>query len=360
MSPQDYSSAAASIFTFRRVFAPAGLLAGLLFSAQAFAQQQEPPTVTAAKPVVRDIVEDDEFVGRFEAVDQVAIRSRVSGYLDRDPFQGRRDRQEGRPALHHRPAPLPGRLRRSQVAGRCRDEPARLQQDAAASAPRSSPTAATSRPLRSTTAGANILLPQARLPGRDRRAQDRQPRPRIHRDQGAARRPHRPPAGLGRQSRAARPDAAHHDRGARPDRLLFRRRRAPLPRLCARRAHSAAAACRKAPAASTSSSASPTARALPSRASSTSPRTASTTRPARCGCAPASTIPTASCSPACSAASTCRARCPIKGMLVPDEAIGADQDRRIVYVVDDDGQCHRPSRSAPARASTATASSARA
>jgi membrane fusion protein, multidrug efflux system len=86
MSPQDYSSAAASIFTFRRVFAPAGLLAGLLFSAQAFAQQQEPPTVTSAKPVVREIVEDDEFVGRFEAVDQVAIRSRVNGYLEEIHF----------------------------------------------------------------------------------------------------------------------------------------------------------------------------------------------------------------------------------------------------------------------------------
>lgn len=50
-------------------------------SPNAWAQQPEPPVVTAAKPVVRDIVEDDEFVGRFEAVDEVAIRSRVSGYL---------------------------------------------------------------------------------------------------------------------------------------------------------------------------------------------------------------------------------------------------------------------------------------
>lgn len=47
----------------------------------ALAQQGEAPVVSAAKPVVRDIVEDDEFVGRFDAVDEVAIRSRVSGYL---------------------------------------------------------------------------------------------------------------------------------------------------------------------------------------------------------------------------------------------------------------------------------------
>ncbi|MGX9182269.1 efflux RND transporter periplasmic adaptor subunit, partial [Mesorhizobium sp. BHbdii] len=59
----------------------------MAFSSTAFAQDQQLPVVTAAKPVVREIVEDDEFVGRFEAVDQVAIRSRVSGYLDKVSFQ---------------------------------------------------------------------------------------------------------------------------------------------------------------------------------------------------------------------------------------------------------------------------------
>lgn len=49
--------------------------------------QQEPPAVTVAKPVVRDIVEDDEFVGRFEAVDEVALRSRVGGYLQEVHFR---------------------------------------------------------------------------------------------------------------------------------------------------------------------------------------------------------------------------------------------------------------------------------
>ena len=62
-----------------------GLLAGMFFHGQALAQQ-ELPVVSAAKPVVREIVEDDEFVGRFEAVDQVAIRSRVSGYLEEIHF----------------------------------------------------------------------------------------------------------------------------------------------------------------------------------------------------------------------------------------------------------------------------------
>ncbi|CCV15364.1 RND efflux membrane fusion protein [Mesorhizobium sp. STM 4661] len=70
-----------------RAAVSAAFLLGMASSSTAFAQDQQLPEVTAAKPVVREIVEDDEFVGRFEAVDQVAIRSRVSGYLDKVSFQ---------------------------------------------------------------------------------------------------------------------------------------------------------------------------------------------------------------------------------------------------------------------------------
>ncbi len=44
--------------------------------------QQGPPPVTVAKPVVKTIIEDDEFVGRFGASAEVDIRARVSGFLD--------------------------------------------------------------------------------------------------------------------------------------------------------------------------------------------------------------------------------------------------------------------------------------
>jgi RND family efflux transporter MFP subunit len=40
-----------------------------------------PPTVTVAKPVQRTVVDYDEYVGRFVAVNSVEIRSRLSGYL---------------------------------------------------------------------------------------------------------------------------------------------------------------------------------------------------------------------------------------------------------------------------------------
>ncbi len=46
-----------------------------------------PPAVTVAKPATRTVVDHDEYVGRFVAVDSVEIRSRVSGYLDNVHFR---------------------------------------------------------------------------------------------------------------------------------------------------------------------------------------------------------------------------------------------------------------------------------
>ena len=40
-----------------------------------------PPVVTVARPLEKDVVDWDDYVGRFEAVDQVDVRPRVSGYL---------------------------------------------------------------------------------------------------------------------------------------------------------------------------------------------------------------------------------------------------------------------------------------
>ena len=45
-----------------------------------------PPAVTVAKPIERTVVDQDEYVGRFVAVDSVEIRSRVSGYLSEIHF----------------------------------------------------------------------------------------------------------------------------------------------------------------------------------------------------------------------------------------------------------------------------------
>lgn len=46
-----------------------------------------PPSVTVAKPVVKDVVEHDDYTGRFNAVDFVEVRARVTGYLVQINFQ---------------------------------------------------------------------------------------------------------------------------------------------------------------------------------------------------------------------------------------------------------------------------------
>lgn len=60
--------------------------AALLALSTAVFAQQGPPAVTVANPVVKTIVEDDEFVGRFAAQSEVVVRARVSGYLDKVHF----------------------------------------------------------------------------------------------------------------------------------------------------------------------------------------------------------------------------------------------------------------------------------
>lgn len=54
---------------------------------QAAAPPPPPPEVTVAAPLKKDIVEWDEYTGRFEAVNRVDIQARVSGYLEEIGFQ---------------------------------------------------------------------------------------------------------------------------------------------------------------------------------------------------------------------------------------------------------------------------------
>lgn len=50
-------------------------------SATSPAQPGGPPTVTVSRPLSREVIEYDEYTGRFDAVDAVDVRARVSGYL---------------------------------------------------------------------------------------------------------------------------------------------------------------------------------------------------------------------------------------------------------------------------------------
>ncbi|MDB5460212.1 MAG: multidrug-efflux system secretion protein HlyD family [Caulobacteraceae bacterium] len=65
------------------------ILLGLAAASCGKAEKPAPPapTVTVAQPLQKDVVDWDDFVGRFEAVDQVDIRPRVSGYLQSIGFR---------------------------------------------------------------------------------------------------------------------------------------------------------------------------------------------------------------------------------------------------------------------------------
>jgi multidrug efflux system membrane fusion protein len=77
-----YGAAGAGLFA---------VLASFSLTACGESQQQQqaappPPTVTVAIPTRRQIVDYDEYVGRFVAVNSVEIRARVSGYLEKVHF----------------------------------------------------------------------------------------------------------------------------------------------------------------------------------------------------------------------------------------------------------------------------------
>jgi len=71
------------------------VMIGIAFSLAACGQSQSqpqaaappPPQVTVAKPVSKMIADQDEYVGRFVAVESVEVRARVPGYLEAIHFQ---------------------------------------------------------------------------------------------------------------------------------------------------------------------------------------------------------------------------------------------------------------------------------
>ena len=57
--------------------------------------QSRPVAVTVATPVARKVVQWDEYTGRFEASERVAVRPRVSGYIDKVQFTDGADVKQG-------------------------------------------------------------------------------------------------------------------------------------------------------------------------------------------------------------------------------------------------------------------------
>jgi len=82
MSPTLFRRRASEVYTAALV-AGIGLLLGACREAQ---PTPPPPQVTVAPAVARDVADEDEFTGHFEAVNAVEVRPRVGGFVQRVAF----------------------------------------------------------------------------------------------------------------------------------------------------------------------------------------------------------------------------------------------------------------------------------
>nr|WP_250810715.1 efflux RND transporter periplasmic adaptor subunit [Neorhizobium tomejilense] len=85
---------------------PLFLLATLSASVAHGQDVSSPPQVGVAKPVVREVVDRDHFIGRFEASEHVSIRSRVGGYLKTVGFKDGQMVKEGDQLFEIDPRPF--------------------------------------------------------------------------------------------------------------------------------------------------------------------------------------------------------------------------------------------------------------
>ena len=96
-------------------------LAGLSLAALTVGGKKEPPAapqpqaVTVAEVPERQITEWDEFTGRLEAVDQVEIRPRVTGYIKRVTFAEGKEVRKGEVLFEIDPRPYEADLARAEA-----------------------------------------------------------------------------------------------------------------------------------------------------------------------------------------------------------------------------------------------------
>jgi len=89
---------------------------GLAACGPSEAPAPKPPTVGVAKPIRKTVTDWDEFTGRFQATDQVDVRARVSGYLQTVAFKDGAMVQKGDLLFIIDPRPYEAALKRSQAA----------------------------------------------------------------------------------------------------------------------------------------------------------------------------------------------------------------------------------------------------
>jgi membrane fusion protein, multidrug efflux system len=98
------------------------------------APAQAAPQVTVAQVITRPITEFDEFTARFEAVERVELRPRVSGYIDSINFTQGREVRKGEVLAVIDPRPYEAELKRAKaqlVQARSQLDLARSERDRA-------------------------------------------------------------------------------------------------------------------------------------------------------------------------------------------------------------------------------------
>nr|WP_295373622.1 efflux RND transporter periplasmic adaptor subunit [uncultured Sphingosinicella sp.] len=83
--------------------------------AQAQGPPQGPPPVVVAQPVQRQIIDWDEYIGRFEPMQRVDVRPRVSGYLQSINFRDGQTVRQGQLLFQIDPRPFQALLAQSQA-----------------------------------------------------------------------------------------------------------------------------------------------------------------------------------------------------------------------------------------------------
>jgi membrane fusion protein, multidrug efflux system len=98
---------------------PGIVAASLVLASEAGAQSGPPPAppVSVAAPIARKVTLWDEYTGRFEAVEQVEVRARVSGFIEKVHFRDGQMIRQGDPlfSIDRRPYELTVEASRAEV-----------------------------------------------------------------------------------------------------------------------------------------------------------------------------------------------------------------------------------------------------
>jgi len=94
-----------SAVRIRRAVAVVGLLAALAGCSGASNTAPPPPEVMVAQVLQQKLIDWDEYTGRFQAIDTVEVRPRVSGYIDRVLFSEGKEVKKGETLIVIDPRP---------------------------------------------------------------------------------------------------------------------------------------------------------------------------------------------------------------------------------------------------------------